>query len=79
MNYVVGDPDGGLDSVAVGMYNSTSMQYAAYERVVVWPGSTIEVPAAFVSGALWRLHAPIIHPFRVIIAASEASWIDEPI
>ena len=51
MNYVV-DTDGQPDSVAVGMYNSSSRQYVTYERVVVWPGRTVEVPADYVSGPL---------------------------
>ena len=43
MNYVVG-ADGAISGVPVGKYDSTERQYTAYERVVVWPGSTMEVP-----------------------------------
>ena len=38
-------------SEPVGMYNSTLQQYTAYERVVVWPGSTTKVPVDYSSGA----------------------------
>jgi hypothetical protein len=43
MNYVVG-ADGAISGVPVGKYDSTERQYTAYERAVVWPGSTMEVP-----------------------------------
>ena len=51
MNYVVG-ADGKMDRLPVGMYNSTLEQYMAYERAVVWPGNTTEVPLDYVSGAV---------------------------
>ena len=50
MNYVV-DANGDLDRVPVGVYggsNSTEQQYRVYERAVVWPGGTTEVPADYV-------------------------------
>ena len=43
MNYVVG-ADGVMSSVPVGVYNHTLQQYMAYERVVVFPGGTTDVP-----------------------------------
>jgi len=43
MNYVVG-ADSAISGVPVGKYDSTERQYTAYERAVVWPGSTMEVP-----------------------------------
>ena len=56
MNYIlkegnVLDGDDVMSSVAVGMFNSTQEQYSAYERQVVWPGKTLEVPADYFSGA----------------------------
>ena len=51
MSYVLG-ADGGMDSVAVGVYNSSMGQYRAYETEVVWPGGTADVPVSYVSGAL---------------------------
>ena len=50
MNYVEG-ADGGITSVAVGLYNRTLQQYVAYERAVVWPGRSTRVPLAYSSGA----------------------------
>ena len=50
MNYVQG-ADGGMNSVPVGVYSHTEHQYRAYERAVVWPGNTTEVPMDYVSGA----------------------------
>ena len=51
MNYVL---EGGnmTRSVAVGIFNSTAGQYEVYERVLVWPGNTLEVPADYFSGKL---------------------------
>ena len=39
-----------IRSVAVGTFNSTLKQYRAYERPVIWPGNTLEVPADYFSG-----------------------------
>ena len=50
MNHVL-EADGEISSVAVGTYDSTLKQYRAYERVVVWPGNTLEVPVDYLSGA----------------------------
>ena len=51
MNYVL--EEGSVTScVAVGIFNSTQGQYKAYERAVVWPGNTTEVPADYFSGEL---------------------------
>ena len=49
MNYVLEEGDV-MNSVAVGLYNSTLGQYEAYERAVVWPGRTKEVPTDYSSG-----------------------------
>ena len=49
MNYVV-EADDQMNSVPVGTYDSSEQQYTAYERAVVWPGSTIEVPVDYFSG-----------------------------
>ena len=49
MNYVAGT-DGAMGSVPVGLYNSTDQQYTAMDRVVVWPGNTLEVPVDHLSG-----------------------------
>lgn len=38
-------------SEAIGVCNSTLQQYIAHDWVVVWPGSTAEVPVDFSSGA----------------------------
>ena len=46
VNYVVGQ-DGEIDTVPVGLYNSTLQQYIAYGRTVVWPGKTMEVPVDY--------------------------------
>ena len=43
MNFVV-EADGGMGSVPVGLYNSSLGEYTAYERAVVWPGGTHQVP-----------------------------------
>ena len=51
MNYVVG-PSDVMSIVAVGLYNSSARHYRAYERPVVWPGNTTEVPADYFSGEL---------------------------
>ena len=50
MNFVV-EADGGMGSVPVGLYNSSLGEYTAYERAVVWPGSTTVVPVDYLSGA----------------------------
>ena len=47
MNYVQGE-GGGTDSVVVGAYNSSSMNYTVRERLVVWPGATTVVPVDYV-------------------------------
>ena len=69
MNYVL-EADGGIGSVAVGTYDSTMKQYRAYERVVVWPGNTLEIPVDYCSGApdmlprsfSWTIaHHPVAH------------------
>ena len=52
MNFVI-EAGNVMRSVAVGMFNSTEGQYEAYERVVVWPGKTTEIPADYISGELW--------------------------
>jgi hypothetical protein len=49
MNYVLKAGDV-MSSVAVGIFNSTLGQYTAYERPVVWPGNTLEVPTDYFSG-----------------------------
>ena len=51
MNYVL-DSDGAMGSVAVGVFNSTVEEYVAYSQAVLWPGSTLEVPLSYFSGAL---------------------------
>ena len=53
MNYVL-EAGNATSSVAVGMFNSTQGQYKAYERAVVWPGKTTEVPVDYLSGTLHR-------------------------
>ena len=53
MNYVKG-ADGGIESVAVGVYNRTLQQYVAYEREVEWPGGQEEAPLAWVPYACPR-------------------------
>ena len=49
MNYVAG-ADGAVESVPVGLLNSTMQEYMAYERAVVWPGITVKVPVDYFSG-----------------------------
>ena len=49
MNYIVKAGDV-MRSVAVGIFNSMLQEYKVYERAVVWPGSTMEAPADYVSG-----------------------------
>ena len=44
MNYVL-RVDGVMSSVPVGVYDSEVGQYEAYDRAVMWPGSTEDVPA----------------------------------
>lgn len=46
------DMSGSLRSVMVGIYNSTTQQYRAYNQTVVWPGGTMLAPADYFSGAL---------------------------
>ena len=46
LNYIV-EVDGEMRTVPVGLYNRTLQQYSAYERAVVWPGRTTEVPIDF--------------------------------
>ena len=41
-----------MSSVGVGMYDCTLRQYRAYERLLVWPGNSTEVPADYSSGEL---------------------------
>jgi hypothetical protein len=41
-----------MRSVAVGMFDSMQWQYKAYERAVVWPGNTTEVPVDYSLGEL---------------------------
>ena len=55
MNYILKEgnmlkDDDVMSSVAVGMLKSTKGQYEVYERAVVWPGNTTEVPADYFSG-----------------------------
>ena len=50
MNYVL-TADGRIDGVPVALYNSTLLQYMAYEQEVVWPGGTTKVPSDYFSGA----------------------------
>ena len=47
MNYVLKEGDV-MSSVAVGIFNCTQRQYKAYERAVVWPGSTKDVPVDYI-------------------------------
>ena len=49
MNYVL-ESSGKMSSVAVGKYDSELQQYQKYERAVVWPGNTSEVPPDFFTG-----------------------------
>ena len=37
-------------SVPTGIFNHSVQQYEAYERAVVWPRRTMEVPVDYVSG-----------------------------
>ena len=53
MNFVM-EEDGGMGSVAVGLYNLTEGQYQSYDRAVVWPGNTTTVPGDFLSGEYCR-------------------------
>ena len=48
MNYVM-RADGVMSSMPVGVYNSEVRQYEAYDRAVMWPGSTEEVPEDWIS------------------------------
>ena len=66
MNYVKG-ADSGMSSVPVGMYSNTLHQYMAYERAVIWPGSTTDVPADFFLGGC-VLSCP---PFRLMINGNQ--------
>ena len=50
MNYVHRG-DNRMNSVPVGVYSHTEHQYRSYDRAVVWPGNTTEVPIDYVSGA----------------------------
>ena len=50
VNYVQ-ELDGGIGSVAIGVYNNTDQQYTAHKQVVVWPGNTTVVPLDYISGA----------------------------
>ena len=43
MNYVLG-ADGAMESVPVGLYNSSERTYSAYGREVIWPGNTTDTP-----------------------------------
>ena len=54
MNYVLRE-GGAIESVPVGLYNSTTQEFLAYERAVVWPGNSSEIPADFFSGVLYGL------------------------
>ena len=49
MNYVQG-ADGGMNSVQVGVYSHADQQYRSYDRAVVWPGNTTQVPVDYISG-----------------------------
>ena len=40
INFVVG-ADGVVDSIPVGVFNSTIQQYEALERAIVWPGNSV--------------------------------------
>ena len=64
MNYVrkAGDV---MSSVAVGMFDSSLQQYSAYERAVVWPGNTMQVPTDYVSGETQCMDCPR-PPFFII-------------
>ena len=44
------DGSRGVWSVPVGVFNRTTKQYRVYERPVVWPGQTMDVPADYFSG-----------------------------
>ena len=48
MNYVV---DARTRSVPVGVFSSSTQQYTAYKRAVVWPGGTTDEPIDYLSGA----------------------------
>ena len=50
MNYVQGS-DGGMSSMAVGMYSDAEEKYTEYEQAVVWPGNTTVVPVDHAKGA----------------------------
>ena len=66
MNYVAGT-DGAMGSVPVGLYNSTKQQYTAMDRVVVWPGNTLEVPGDHLLGnprLLSHTHSHIVTHIR---------------
>ena len=58
MNYVV-DTLGVLVGVPIGVYNKTLQQYSPYERAVMWPGGTTDVPVDFLPGI--RLHGVKLH------------------
>ena len=51
MNFVLEEGEV-MISVAVGIFDSVLRQYKGYERPVVWPGSTMEVPADYSLGEL---------------------------
>ena len=50
MNYVM--EQRGIDSVPVGVYNSTLKQYKAYKRAILWPGNVTEAPLGFLQSSL---------------------------
>ena len=49
---LIGYEDGsqGAWIVPVGVFNRTAQKYMAYERPVVWPGKTMDVPADYFAG-----------------------------
>ena len=54
INYVL-EEGNVMRSLAVGVFDSMSRQYRAYERAVVWPGKTVEVPADYFLGESRRM------------------------
>ena len=56
LNYALGEGDM-VHSVAVGLFNSLG-QYKAYERAVLWPGKTEDVPSDYFSGRALMARSP---------------------
>ena len=47
MNYVERS-EAGMDSVVIGVYNTTTHKYTLMGRAVVWPGNTKNTPVDFI-------------------------------